>query len=116
MPDCSAREGPPGVYGCCREERVAGFSEQVDQAIAILQREQPDMFSGDRVIGDHDEYVQEVARILEQRFGYCARQGGPDDEVAVKNANDFSEQYDILYSNGFVRTGGYQVTCRPARF
>lgn len=113
MPECGAAEDPPGVFGCCKKEDSL-FLDAVDTAVAQIQREQPNLFSGDRVLNPN-AYVQGVARILEQR-GLCARQGSPEDEVAVKNSNGFSEQFDILFSSGGVRTGGYTVTCRPARF
>ena len=114
MPECGGPEDPAGVYGCCTKEGNSLFLDTVDTAIAQNQREQPNLFSGDRVLNPN-AYVQGVARILETR-GFCARQGGPEDEVAVKNSNGFSEQFDILFSSGIVRTGGYTVTCRPARF
>jgi hypothetical protein len=114
MPECGGPEGPPGVFGCCRAEGSGLFADQVESAIAQLQRERPDLFNGTRVLNE-DAYVQGVARVLEQR-GFCSRQGGPSDEIAVKNSQGFSEQYDILLSSGFIRNGGYQVTCRPARF
>jgi hypothetical protein len=40
------------------------------------------------------------------------------EEVAVKNTNDFSDQYDIITSNDFVRwgDGAYAATCEPAAF
>lgn len=114
MPECGGPEGPAGVFGCCRGEGTQVFADPVEQAIAQIQREQPGLFSGNRVL-NANAYVQGVARILEQR-GLCSRQGGPEDEVAVKSTNNFSEQYDILLSDGFIRNGGYTVTCRPARF
>ena len=114
MPECGAAEDPPGVFGCCRAEPVPSFADQVEQAITQLQRDRPNLFNGTRVLNE-DAYVQGVARILEQR-GFCSRQGAPSDEIAVKNSQGFSEQYDILLSSGFIRNGGYQVTCRPARF
>jgi len=114
MPECGGPEGPTGVFGCCRGEGTQVFADQVEQAIAQIQREQPGLFNGNRVL-NANAYVQGVARILEQR-GLCSRQGAPEDEVAVKSANTFSEQYDILLSDGFIRNGGYTVTCRPARF
>jgi hypothetical protein len=48
--------------------------------------------------------------------GRCAIFDG--EEVAVKNTNDFSDQYDIITFNNFVRwgDGAYAATCRPARF
>jgi hypothetical protein len=114
MAECGGPEDPAGVFGCCTKEGNSLFLDIVDTAIAQIQREQPNLFSGDRVLNPN-AYVQGVARILETR-GFCARQGGPEDEVAVKNSNGFSEQFDILFSSGIVRTGGYTVTCRPARF
>lgn len=115
MPECGGPEGPPGVYGCCQRTDQGQFAGQVDQAIAQLQAERPDLFNGNRVLNDA-AYVQGVARILEQRHGLCAKPGEPDDEVAVKANNNYNEQYDILFSNGTVRTQGIVVSCRPARF
>jgi len=114
MPECGGPEGPPGVYGCCRGEAAQVFADQVEQAIAQLQRERPDLFNGTRVLSE-DAYVQGVARLLEQR-GFCSRQGAPSDEIGMKNSQGFSEQYDILLSSGNIRNGGYTMTCRPARF
>lgn len=115
MPECGGPEGPAGVYGCCRAESAQSFASQVDAAITQIQRDQPSLFDGSRV-RDANAYVRGVARILEQRFGLCASQGGPEDEVAVKSSNSFNEQYDILFANSTVRRDGYTVTCRPARF
>lgn len=115
MPECGAAEGPKGVWGCCREERTQVFADAVEAAIEKIQRERPELFNGDRP-KDENAYVQGVARILERDFGYCSKQGGPEDEIGVKNANGWSEQYDILLSNGRIRHYGYTVTCRPARF
>jgi hypothetical protein len=115
MPECGGPEGPAGVFGCCQEQSTTHFSDAVDAAIATILRERPDLFNGDSP-KDADAYVQGVAQILERDFGLCAAQGGPDDEVAVKNSNSFSEQYDILFGSGHVRYGGYTVTCSPARF
>jgi hypothetical protein len=114
MPECGASEGPAGVFGCCKEERTQVFADAVENAIDKLLRERPELFNGDRP-KDDNAYIQGVAAIL-VRDGYCAKQGGPEDEVAVKNSNGFSEQYDILLSNGRIRRSGYTVTCRPARF
>jgi hypothetical protein len=115
MPECGRPEGPAGVFGCCRAEDAQQFAVQVDSAIGIVQRERPQLFSGNRVLNE-DAFVQAVAQTLVQRFSLCATQGGPADEVGVKNSNSFSEQYDIVFGNGTVRTDGYTVTCRPARF
>lgn len=115
MPECGGPEGPRGVYGCCREEREQVFSEIVERAIDKILVERPELFNGNRP-KDGNAYVRGVAEILQRDFGVCAKQGGPEDEVAVKNSNGFSEQYDILLGSGPIRRHGYTVTCRPARF
>jgi hypothetical protein len=115
MPECGGPEGPPGVWGCCQTVESGQFAGQVDAAIEQLRLERPDLFLGNRVLDDN-AYVQGVARVLEQRFGLCARQGGPSDEIGVKSSNNYNEQYDILFSNGTVRMQGIVVACRPARF
>jgi len=117
-PDCGGPEGPPGIYGCCRNAVSAtrgDFRSQVNQAIDILMDEQPNIFRGEEVL-DRIAYVNGVARILEQRFRLCAKPGQPGDEVGVKNANDYNEQYDIYLSNARVRRDGLVATCQPARF
>jgi len=100
-------EGSP-----CQAE-APSFQAQVESAQAEVQRNRPDLFDGGRVRSE-DAYVQEVARVLRTR-GLCAAQGGPKDEVAVKNTNNWNDQYDIVLSSGQTWTS-YQVTCRPSRF
>lgn len=107
---CSLASMPEGSP--CRAE-APSFQTQVEAAQAEVRRTRPDLFEGDRVRSE-DGYVQEVARVLRSR-GLCAAQGGPKDEVAVKNNNDWNDQYDIVLGSGQTWTS-YQVTCRPARF
>jgi len=114
MPECS----PPGGGGCCRQESDR-LGEFVELSIRDVQAQRPELFSGDEIlrVEDEDLVVQLVARRLEQRFGLCAKPGSPvEDEVAVKNSNSFSEQFDVVLSNHRVNVHGYTVTCRPARF
>ena len=120
MPECGGPEGPPGVYGCCRNEAGGRpdrgeFSLRVDEAITILMGERPDLFDGQRV-RDRVAYVNGVARVMEQRFRVCCKAGVPGDEIGCKNTNSYSEQYDIYLSNERVRFGGFVASCRPARF
>lgn len=118
MPDCSRPEGPRGVFGCCRQDRDQ-LGEFVELAIRDVQMMNPSLFDGDRLRrpSEFHEVVSLIARRLETRFGLCARPGGPEDEVAVKRSNDFSEQYDVIIGDGTaVNVHGYTVTCRPARF
>ncbi len=115
QPECGGPEGPKGTWGCCKEEHGTVFGEMVEEALAKIQKERPELFDRGRVLND-DAYVQGVAKILERDYGVCSRQGGPEDEVGVKNANNYSEQFDILLGSGYVRYGGHTVNCRPARF
>jgi len=116
MPECGAPQGPPGVYGCCTAQRTSDFENQVADAIRAVQRDNPDMFNGDRLVGNPDAYVELVAKKVASMFGLCTTVGGPDDEIGVKNSNNYSEQFDILFSSGEVNHYGYTVTCKPARF
>lgn len=122
-PKPSATPSPtPGTASCslppmpegspCRAE-TASFQTQVEAAQAEVLRTRPDLFAGG-IVRSEDAYVQEVARVLRTK-GLCAAQGGPGDEVAVKNTNAFNDQYDIVLGSGQPWTS-YQVTCRPARF
>jgi len=125
MPECgqpadtgSPGGDPPGVYGCCTKEpdNPAQFRSIVSQAISKAQAENPSIFSGDTVL-DRPAYQLAVARILERDYGVCSKPGVPGDEVAIKNTNSYSEQYDIYtqFQTAF-NPPAYAVTCRPARF
>ena len=106
MPDGSA----------CSEEHPH-FNADVEAAVRQIRDERSNLFEAD---GKHvkpqfyDDYVQGVAEIL-RSYGYCAAQGGPDDEVAVKTKNEWNDQYDVLMGDG-TSWVAYTVTCRPARF
>jgi hypothetical protein len=64
---------------------------------------------------DGDAYISGMVEGMARR-GYCAHYDG--EELAVKNTNDFNEQFDILSSSMGVRSGSesYRATCRPAWF
>jgi hypothetical protein len=83
-------------------------------AQAKVLEEQPGLFAGPRVISV-DDYVQAVAAEL-RAMGFCAAQGGPADEVAVKITNDWNDQYDIVLGSTGEPWIDYTVTCRPSRF
>jgi hypothetical protein len=74
--------------------------------------QRPDIFSGNFVV-KHAEYMNGVVANL-RSYGLCAIVDS-EDEIAVKNSNAFSDQYDILLSTGNVRRA-YTATCRPAWF
>lgn len=108
---------PVEVYGCglprgtglgrdCHKESPQ-FMDAMNGAIDKVLDEHPEFFAGGINVG---AYMDEVVENL-RRAGFCALNDG--EEIAVKNSNDFSEQYDIISSGGNVLRA-YMVTCRPA--
>ena len=122
---------PPPTGSGCRLPRGTGTGENcprqspaflgdVQAAIKQLIQEQPDIFVKRGCddcydVIDPGAYIGGVVRQLARR-GYCSIHDG--EELAVKNTNDFNEQYDILSASNAVRSGGesYRATCRPAWF
>jgi hypothetical protein len=109
---------PVEVYGCglprgtglgrsC-PKAAPQFMDAVNAAIDKAMEERPELFRN--LLATGGEYMDEVVENL-RRAGYCALNDG--EEIAVKNSNDFSEQYDILSSGGHVLRA-YMVTCYPA--
>jgi hypothetical protein len=94
----------------CRGEGPS-FLGEVTDAIDILKGEHPECFLGDNVTNLGGYYVG-LIRILDRK-GLCAAYDG--EELAVKNTNDFSEQYKVLTSWGQIRRA-YMATCYPAVF
>jgi hypothetical protein len=128
MPECGADESsgaPEGqrVYGCCREaERRHVFLDKVLAAESELERTRPDLFESPGKIppGSENRYVPALAALLTAKYGVCASQGGPADEVGVKDENGYSEQYDVVVGGDATHApsiaANQTVTCRPARF
>ena len=113
---CPAGKGT--VYTSCARH-VGQFVDDVDGAIDQLIRDSPALFdladaSNPRVRDPAAYHAGVVGKL--QAAGLCANFDGA--EVQVKETNDFSEQYDVLLSDGGVRrgTGAYRLTCAPASF
>jgi hypothetical protein len=124
----------PRVIGCglpsgggsgedCPQESPSYMAE-VEQAIDLAIHEHPEMINTQRARGcancyqvlDTHNFPEEVGRNLEKR-GFCTKYDG--EELAVKSANRFNDQYDILLAEGYIRretTGAYRATCYPAWF
>jgi hypothetical protein len=109
---------PTPVYGCglprgrgngrgCPFVGSGELQYAMDAAIDKTLREHPELF--DR--GDIGGWVGEIIDNL-RRAGFCALNDG--EEVAIKNSNDFSEQYDIVSGRGALLRPGYVATCFPA--
>jgi len=94
----------------CRGESASFLAEVID-AIDTLKSERPEYFQGNTVLNLPGYYVG-LIRILD-REGLCAAYDG--EELAVKNSNDFSDQYKVLTSWNEIRRS-YMVTCTPAVF
>jgi hypothetical protein len=101
-------------FGCAR---VGGprFVALMDEVVAEVVRERPDLVRNDMIVGNARDYENAVVQKLLAR-GYCAV--FEVEEIAVKNTNDFSEQYKLAFSWGQLRKGddSWRATCRPATF
>jgi len=103
-------------YGCSRGGKPQ-FVDVMDAIVTATIQNRPDLLQDGYVVdGKWNEYRAEVVRQFRAR-GYCAM---VDDrgEIAVKNSNDFSEQYLTEYSWRLLRRGedAWTATCRPATF
>jgi hypothetical protein len=102
--------------------RISTFRPPVDRAIMRVQREHPELFDFTQANDELSVLVRDVPRYTAlvvqalRDVRLCAVFDG--EEVAVKNTNDFSDQYDIITANDFVRwgDGAYAATCEPAAF
>lgn len=96
----------------------ARLGAQVNAAIDKAQHDHPELFDFNELSGpsprvlDRTLYHQVVAENLVQA-GVCTII--QKEEIAVKNANDFNEQWNIYTSTGFVRRK-YVTTCSPSWF
>ena len=114
---------PPGVFNenCPRGEPT--FLGDVDRAIDHLLASKPEMFDLARrrgcgncyLVVDPDRFTRELVAQIEST-GLCAFYDG--EELAVKNSNEFNDQFDVLTFEMFLRreNGSYRTTCRPAWF
>jgi hypothetical protein len=94
----------------CRDE-TPSFMVEVNDAIDELMRVHPEYFNGDTVRNLGGYYVG-IIKILDGK-NICAAFDG--EELAVKNSNDWSDQYKLMTSWGQVRRF-YVGTCYPALF
>lgn len=101
---------------------VPVFLEKVDAAIEQLVQQRPELFNLEEEAGpggykvlDADQYHAGVVKNLEA-MAFCA--DADNNQVQLKNSNDFSEHYDILVSTVHIRRGdgSYRATCNPAAF
>jgi hypothetical protein len=98
----------------------------VDAAIDRLVRDRPALFNTAEEAGagtaqyrvlDAEAYLDGLVANL-GAAGLCAERSLDRERVVVKSSNDFSEEWDVLSSQGFIRRGSYayQSSCQPAAF
>jgi len=113
---------PGGGSGENCPYELPSFALEVNEAIAIVENEHPELFDFSQGFGGLSYFVKDTRRFTAgvvyvfSTRGFCAEYDG--EELGVKNTNLFNEQYKILTSQGFVRwgAGAYQSTCYPAWF
>jgi hypothetical protein len=69
-------------------------------------------------VRDRNAYLDGLVDEL-RGAGHCAERSMDLEQLLVKTSNAFSEQWDVITSNGFIRRSGsrsYQGTCTPAVF
>ncbi len=90
------------------------FQAEVDAAITLLQHQKPEIFDGNTVLSP-GQFVVGVIKNLDAE-GICGFWDG--EELAVKNADWFNDQYDIITSRNTAWFGpnNYMTTCEPAAF
>ena len=103
---CGLPRGTGLGRSCGREDPQ--FQDAINAAIDKTMDEKPEIFRD--LLANGTEYMDTVVDNL-RKAGFCALNDG--EEIAIKNSNDFSEQYDILSSGGNVLRA-YMATCRPA--
>jgi hypothetical protein len=95
------------------------LSSYVNTAVENVIAQQPQLFDFSNNLGvgswkvrDRQKYVDAVVEAIHAQ-GICAKDD--NEEIAVKNTNQFHEQYNIWTSGGYVRRA-YITTCVPAQF
>lgn len=95
----------------CRDESPS-FLVEVGEAIEDLKRQRPEFFRDGNIVTNIGGYYVGIIKNLDAK-GICASYDG--EELAVKNAAEFSDQYKVLTSWNQVRNF-YIGTCYPAVF
>jgi hypothetical protein len=114
----------PDLRNFCPRLDDPKFGGVVDSAIKRVFKEQPELFDFTRRKGggvysykvlDRRGYTGAVVKNI-QAQGVCAED--QKEEIAVKDSQEFNEQYNVWTSDGYVRLppGAYESTCFPAQF
>ncbi len=126
---------PAGSGGCALGKGDAAascgrsapqFGASVMGAIDGLVAARPDLFdkqdesepgSGQFKVRSEDDYLDGVIDRL-RGAGFCADRAINRENIQLKSSNDFSEEWDIISSAGYIRRdpGAYRQSCTPAAF
>jgi hypothetical protein len=115
-----------GVVDAACGKAAPQLLTSVEKAIDALVLHRPELFNKQEEAGtntrqyrvlDPDAYLDGVIAEL-RASGHCAERALDLEHVAVKSTNSFSEEWDVMTSNNFIRrgTGAHQGTCTPAVF
>jgi hypothetical protein len=100
------------------------FLSEVDAAINRVVDRHPELVdlgrragAGGFFVEDIDGLFDEVVKEIADGAHLCAVVDA-DLEIAVKRSNEYSEQYKLMWSSGYLRRGdsSYRATCSPAWF
>ena len=120
--------GKGTVNAECSEGR-SRLLDEMESAMNLLIQQKPQIFDlseevapGTRAyrVLDREAYMEGLVANL-RAAGLCSERD-PDDAlletIRVKDSSDFSEEFDVLLSSGFMRrgTGAYRTTCSPSSF
>jgi hypothetical protein len=114
--------GPGGGSGQNCPRTQPKFLDQVSTAVQDVVAQHPEYFdltkqkgTGNYLVKDVHAFTAAVVAQL-QTAGLCAEYDGL--ELGVKRTNAFNDQYAILVSTGYIRSGdgSYRATCAPAWF
>ena len=106
---CGLPRGTGDGLNCGFEGNDVRFEAQVRTAIQKTMSQHPEWFADEHAL-EVGRYVDETVENL-RRMGFCAFNDG--EEIAIKNSNAFSDQYDIITGQGYILRG-YTATCYPA--
>jgi hypothetical protein len=113
---------PPSAEIACGRP-AAQFLDEMEGAISQVISARPDLFDSSKTapgtdwptIKDFAGYHAAVIDLLSKK-GYCGKFDG--EEIQLKRSNEFTEHYDINFSDQYVRRGQgiFRGACYPAAF
>jgi hypothetical protein len=121
-PPCTLPHGTGSGQNCPRQ--ISHYLPEVERSLDRLVARRPGIFDQHSYRGcgtcylvkDTRAYIDGMIHELMTNEGVCAVWDG--EEMAIKETNDFNDQFDILTFENFIRrdNGSYRATCSPAWF